>query len=323
MAIGPRHSVILAKRAAVLLDLDKPEEALADADAALAAEPGNFEARIMQAQAIAKLGDLAKALAQFDKLIAENPQPFLYSLRGDARLDARNYAEAAADYSEVLKHGSNAPTLSARGWAYRMAGELGKAIADFDAAIRSDPTLFEAYTGRGEAYVKLDEDERAVADFTKALKLQPGHAGVLRERGSAYSELGKLALAIADYDTALSIEPKNSDMLNGRCWARAVAGAELAKALADCNAAITLAPKEANTYDSRGLVKLKLGDNAAAFADYDTAAKMDPTRASYFYGRGIAAIRLGRRAEGEADLAKAGNMDVGVAARYAKHGVTP
>ena len=101
------------------------------------------------------------------------------------------------------------------------------------------------------------------------------------------------------------------------------AGIDLAKAMDGCNASIALDPEDANNYDSRGMVRLKMGDAAGAFADYDKAMTYGVEQASYLYGRGIAAIRLGHMVAGEADLARAAALDPGIAARYAKDGIQP
>ena len=61
------------------------------------------------------------------------------------------------------------------------------------------------------------------------------------------------------------------DALHGRCRLRALQGEELAKGLTDCNAAYRLSdksnPATAAILESRGLVRLRLGDYDKAIAD--------------------------------------------------------
>jgi tetratricopeptide (TPR) repeat protein len=284
----PNDPLVLSKRGTALIALRKPTEALADAEAALAVDPVNFEARIVKAQALASLGDHAKAEPLFDGLIAQSPEPYVYVRRAQAHMTGRQYAKAAADYGELL---------------------------------RSDPENASLYLARGEAYRGMGALADAIADYSRSLTLQPGQKVALNARGAAYGEAGELALAVADYDKALLLDSKDSALWNGRCWVRAAAGADLAKALSDCNIAIELEPANANSYDSRAMVRLKMGDDAGAFADYDKAVTYDAKQASHLYGRGIAAIRLGREAEGKADLVRAAALDSGIAARFVKDGV--
>ena len=252
----PNDPHVLSKRGAALIELGKPAEALADAEAALAVDPANFQARIVKAQALARLGDHAQAERLFDDLVAQSPEPYVYVRRA---------------------------------YAHIIGGRYARALADYDALLKSDPENASLHYARGEAY-----------------------------RG-----MGELAKAFADYDKALLIDPDSAYLRNGRCWARAAAGIDLAKAMDDCNASIALDPEDANNYDSRGMVRLKMGDAAGAFADYDKAMTYGVEKASYLYGRGIAAIRLGHMVAGEADLARAAALDPGIAARYAKDGIQP
>ena len=55
-----------------------------------------------------------------------------------------------------------------RGVAYRMKGELGKAIEDYSFAIKLKSDYAEAYGVRGEAWLQLKEWEKAKADLTQA-----------------------------------------------------------------------------------------------------------------------------------------------------------
>jgi tetratricopeptide (TPR) repeat protein len=97
--------------------------------------------------------------------------------------------------------------------------------------------------------------------------------------------------------------------LNGRCWARALAGRDLDKALNDCNRAVRDNPKTSAFLDSRGLVYLRMGDLPKAIADYDAALALRPGAAWSLYGRGLAKARLGMKTDGQADLAAAVAVD--------------
>jgi len=52
-----------------------------------------------------------------------------------------------------------------------------KAVADYDAAIRLDPTRYQSYSNRGYAYEKLRRRANAIRDFRKVLRLKPNHRG--------------------------------------------------------------------------------------------------------------------------------------------------
>ncbi len=120
---------------------------------------------------------------------------------------------------------------------------------------------------------------------------------------------------------------KMIDALYGRCRLRAVQGEELAKALSDCNAAYRLSgqsnPLTAPILESRGLVRLRLGDYDKAIADYDGSLKTEPKSASALYGRGIAKLRKRKIAEGETDLAEARSVSPTVTDEFTRRGIVP
>lgn len=88
-------------------------------------------------------------------------------------------------------------------------------------------------------------------------------------------------------------------------------------------AALGLDPGRAEALDSRGLVKLRLGDLSGAIADYDEALKTEPPVTTALYGRGLAKRRSGDAAGGDVDLAKARELEPGIDQSFARFGVTP
>ena len=141
---------------------------------------------------------------------------------------------------------------SLRGGAFYYKGEHARAIADYDQAIRLDPTFARAYTNRCWARAVVGELRGAVADCDESLRLEPGIANKFENRAFAYLKMGEFERAIADYDAGLRLDPPNkADFLYGRGLARLKKGDGGGNA--DVAAAKALHPKIAEEFASYGL----------------------------------------------------------------------
>jgi tetratricopeptide (TPR) repeat protein len=205
-----------------------------------------------------------------------------------------------------------------RGAAYRSHGDLSRAIADYNVAIRIHSKFAFAFNNRGVAYDFKGDYDRAIEDFDQAIKLKP-FALAYFNRGNAYLAKGQYDHAIDDYNQAIRMKSDFAAALDNRCWARAVVGI-LKPALADCNEALELAPKNPATLVSRAFVFLKMTMFDAAVSDFDTALKLEPKLASALYGRGIAKLKNGDEA-GEADIAAAKAIEAEIAEEIGRYGV--
>lgn len=86
----------------------------------------------------------------------------------------------------------DAKTLLSRGDDFNMKGELARAIADYDAALKVDPASAEALNGRGVAWRAKGDRRRALADFDAALKLKPDFEPARANRKSLFREIERM-----------------------------------------------------------------------------------------------------------------------------------
>ncbi len=229
-------------------------------------------------------------------------------------------------------------------------------------AIIADPAStpeqrVQAFVNRGVERARLGEHGRAVADFGRALRIDPDNASAYLQRGIVHHDRGAFESAVASYDAALDIEPSldlawrrreeamgytiepwrgelnmlnqallrdpnNVELLNNRCWARAVNDDDLDLALADCNAALAREPRYSAVLDSRGLVYLKRGEYARALADYEAALAIEPNNGHYLYGRGLTHRAMGSKDLADADIRQAETMEPGIGAHYATYNLS-
>lgn len=92
--------------------------------------------------------------------------------------------------------------------------EYGYAVSASDKALQFIPKrdkeyVVFAYTTRARAYVSLGENGKALSDFNAAIKTDPSIASLYQNRGDFYYETGEYDLADRDYRKYISLEPSD------------------------------------------------------------------------------------------------------------------
>lgn len=228
--------------------------------------------------------------------------------------------------SALIKSGVNTPKVLAiaynnRGNGYSGIGEYERAIQDYSESINIDPHDAKPFNNRGVAYQKRGEYDRAIEDFDAAIAIDPSYANAFANRGETYQKKGEFALALKDFDDAIRLRPELAAAWNERCWTRAVVG-DLQAALADCNEAMRLELNGvATTFDSRGVIYLKMGEWKLAVADFSSALRLDPKLASARYGRGLAKLKNGDLTGGKVDTAAAKAIEHDIDEKFSRYGL--
>ena len=95
---------------------------------------------------------------------------------------------------EKEKSETLAELFQTRGVAYRLSGDLDRAIADYGQALKLNPKLVTAFINRGAAYDRKGDYDRAIQDYEQAITLQPS--------AEAHFNRGNAFLAKGQYDHA-------------------------------------------------------------------------------------------------------------------------
>jgi tetratricopeptide (TPR) repeat protein/predicted aspartyl protease len=244
----------------------------------------------------------------------------------------------ALDLTDRTATPTDAEGLSRRGAAFASSGNLEAAIADFDRAIALAPNQARYLRQRAAARMSNRQPLLAAGDLDKALAIDPNDidsrlmrarmrlaardpdgagedirlldtelspsAGERLQLAAMAEGAGLLDLAVANRDAWLKAHPEDAlrpTALNGQCWSLAQLNRDLNKALDDCNAALRARPNTAAYLDSRGLVRLRLGDLRGALADYNAALTAQPGNAWTLYMRALVKLKTGDSTGAEAD----------------------
>jgi tetratricopeptide (TPR) repeat protein len=215
-----------------------------------------------------------------------------------------------------------------KGIMYAMQGEYGKAIAEFDEALKINPNLVGAYVLRARAlYASVSEVigmrvnfsgidtvstggsvsaeqrrifEQAIKDYTQALRLDPNNASIYRDRSIVYSNMGDYDRAIADHNQGIRLNPNYADAYNNRGILYTEMG-EYENAIKDFDQAILLKPYYALAYTNRGNVYQIKRDYDHAIMDYNQAIQLEPNYAVAYYNRGLTYVQKGDYGKAIAD----------------------
>jgi tetratricopeptide (TPR) repeat protein len=177
-------------------------------------------------------------------------------------------ADAPAYYAQFInskQHKSNEHKAWAsyyRAVALQDRGDLEGALADYDEALRLDPSRAAAYLGRGIAWQRKKDYDKAIADFNEALRRDPSYrleadtqlAGAYENRGGARAEKNDWDQAIADFSEAIRLNPNDAGPLNYRGWVW-TKKKEYDKAIADYDQAVRLNPADCSALNNAAWLK--------------------------------------------------------------------
>jgi tetratricopeptide (TPR) repeat protein len=139
-----------------------------------------------------------------------------------------------------------------RGNAYQSNRDYGRAIEDYDQAIRINPIAPLAFNNRGNVYLSKQDYDRALEDYDQAIRIDPKYAVAFNNRGLAKQRKGQNDLAAEDYEQAIRIDPKYALAFVNRAAIHRIK-ARFDLAIQDCDQAIALSPNLAAAFYGRAL----------------------------------------------------------------------
>jgi len=248
----PIHRLVLrANRAQLKIALGRPEEALADLDAAIAADPGYPDYYIDRGNLLHRLGRLEEARADYETAMRVGPPfPEAYYNRAEILFALGDHDGALADLDYALEldpgfvdaYVNRAGLLAAR-------GEYGRARADAERGLALAPANPYLLCVLGQIEMAEDRAEAARRAFDGALRHDPSLAAAWANRGMLAFETGDLDGAVRDLSRAVELTRANANpgeeapLLFNRAVALRAAGRE-EEAIADLTRALELAPDD-------------------------------------------------------------------------------
>jgi Tfp pilus assembly protein PilF len=199
------------------------QAALAAYGRALEKDPDYPPALLGKAKALEKTGDWGRAAEAADRAVEIDGEAESFRVRGMLRARLGRSAEAVEDFTQGLRADPRrAELLIWRAEAKLDAKDFAGASADFTRWIErcSGPEEQDrqwvgwlAHVLLNRAYARLESGDAAGAEADSSLmvELAPGNADALLCRAEAREKLGREADARSDYAAVLNLEPGNAD----------------------------------------------------------------------------------------------------------------
>lgn len=254
-------------------------------------------------------------LAVGQRAVAEESY-FTWVVSARLKEDAGDIAGAIADYDKAIAlHPSGAEEYNARGALKQSLKDWAGAIADYDRGIALKPEhlLVNLYANRGWAKHESNDWAGALADYDAAITFKPDYALVYLNRGTIHLAQGRPAAALADCDRAIALEPDELEFYPVRAEAR-MANGDQAGASADYDRAVALNPKRAFTYYERGIFRRSINDLAGSLADFSKLVELRPNDQLGYLCLAVSRQAQGNLEEALADYSKAAEVDAELAA---------
>jgi len=181
LTLDPRNADVLKSRGFCRLNLEMPEEAIADLTQANQLDLTDPMTLKYRALAYANLRDFPKAINDYQTVARMMPEAgeikqelaSVYAVRSHERFENGQFAESADDMTEAILLAPESPVqYHRRGACYFHMGEYQKAYDDLTVAIGKEPNKPEHYDNRGQTLQRLERNDEAEADFKKARELK-------------------------------------------------------------------------------------------------------------------------------------------------------
>lgn len=312
LADTPTTANAFVQRAAMLIDLERYDEAISDLNRAAALDPKSAWPLANRGLSRVWKKEYASASVDLDAASAIDPRnPVVFRARGLMAQQKGEYKEAVAAYTTALEIQPSNFALGHRAEAHWGAGDASAALEDSAAALKQKPSWIDLYLLRANILRRQGRKDEVRAEAAAVLAANPDRLYAYLVAGNVYNAIGDTAEAMRVYDRALAIGPDPFIYLN-RGLRRPKA--DRAGRRADIEAALKLDPKLEEALAAKADMQLDEGDFAGAVATYSRAVALSPDDPELLAGRGIAYTRSGERARAESDFtaarAKAGTASL-------------
>ncbi|MGE0252811.1 MAG: tetratricopeptide repeat protein [Dongiaceae bacterium] len=170
--------------------------------------------RLGLARSLLRAGNMTAALQSLEETLRQSPKSAeALMVKGDILRQQKNYAEAAAAYSQAIaavdkEEPRHWALYYARGVSFERAKNWPKAKADFEHALTLNTDQAYVLNYLGYSLVERGEDlEKAKLLLSRAVELEPSDGSIVDSLGWAYFKSGDFPQSLVYLQRALELRP--------------------------------------------------------------------------------------------------------------------
>lgn len=250
------------------------------------------EAYLTKASILYKLNDTVTARTYYLLTIEENNGQDK-RLHSNALVGLGNLANSKTEAlsllnSAIILDSTSALAYGARGALFYQMNKASKGYKDIRTAFELEPISGDANFNLGQVYFYSEKFDSAIVYFENALRLSPQsprNDGIYLNLAMANYYIGNLYSAESYYEKEEAINPNNDLLYFNFSMFLSELGKDY-KALDKISKAIEINKTDADYYNTKGAILLKLLRFKDAEIELLTAIKLDPTLGEAYYNLG-------------------------------------
>ncbi|TAE28221.1 MAG: hypothetical protein EAZ92_08550 [Candidatus Kapaibacterium sp.] len=299
----PTNEMVLIGRAAVNLELSRPEASVRDMDKAISLNKKNPQPYFVRGLAYLRLKRHDASIADFEYVLKITPKNTdAHYNCGVMYVQKGNIEKAFYHINTALKlEPKYLPALEARNFLYTQTGRTQEAEGDLQAILQIEPNNYNALHNLGQVYLLTKKFDKAKAVIQKKIQLRPNEPlerillGSIALRTQAFQE------AIEQFTDVLAKDPSNIKARGFRAEAY-FRNTQYAEAVKDCNIFFTDNPSDVSITNQMGsLLDLSVSSVSLGVSVHSHAVM--------FVIRGLSTMMLGQTAW-QNDIQKAGVLGI-------------
>lgn len=195
----------------ICMELEDYNEALHYLEKAIALRPDDPEHYLHRSKVFEQSGRIENAEKDFIKALSLDPyHPMAQQYMGTLANASGDKLRAERYYSQAIAEAPDVPyPYKQRGYHRLLAGEIERALEDFNIVLELKRYDVETLLYRGFALEKKQDLEAAQKDYQQVLALEPSHSQAWMGLGNVQVKSGKLADALKSYTLAIIYQPEN------------------------------------------------------------------------------------------------------------------